>query len=107
MRHGDGLVEVKPGVQGFDLRVVPPGDIPVEDLGQNARVEVDLAVRSGHGVEERDAADDEGDLNEGRRGRQRVVVGGAEGNVPSAEVVQGRIVVISGARELGLAGSGA
>ena len=88
MHHGDGLIEVETGVQGDNVGVVPPCDVAAEDLRERARVEVDFAVRSGHGVEERDAADDERHLDEWVRRRERGARGCGEGNVAGTEVVQ-------------------
>ena len=107
-RDGDGLIEARESrVQGHNLGVVPAGDVAFEDLRQQARVEIDFAVRRGHGVEKRDAADDEGHLDELCVDVVRVCeVIRVEGNVSRAEVV---VVAVSGttADEIGLARAGA
>ena len=77
--------------------MVPELDLAAEDLGEDAAVEIDLlASRVGHGVEDTDGSELEGDVVEWRDSVDGGVidvyvaifrVGGLEGDIASAEVV--------------------
>ena len=61
----------KVGLSCDDVGVVPELDLAAEDLGEGAAVEIDLrASRVGHGVEDTDGSELEGDVEE------RLAVGG-------------------------------
>ena len=63
-------------VERDDVGVVPELDLAAEDLGEGASVEIDLrASRVGHGVEDTDGSELEGDVEE------RLAVGRGDGGV--------------------------
>ena len=85
---------LKVGVERDDVGVVPELDLAAEDLGEGASVEIDLrASRVGHGVEDTDGSELEGDVEERLAvggldgGVRRRSCGGLEGNIARTEVV--------------------